>query len=172
MPASKLDDVGPRTPRRVLDDTIGYVLLLLLAAVVGTMFGVWLGFDPSYLSARAYVEQQQNAIRALNTLLPVLGAVCIALTLVLAFRTSVANLRYLLLAAAACLIVAALLTRFGNQPINALVLHWTADAPPEDWQTWRDRWWRLHEIRTLAGVVAYALILFAVLQRRSSKQTD
>ncbi|MDT3678709.1 MAG: DUF1772 domain-containing protein [Burkholderiaceae bacterium] len=172
MPASRLDDVAPRTPRQLLEDAIGYVLLLLLAAVVGTMFGVWLGFDPSQLSARAYVEQQQNAIRALNTLLPVLGAVCIALTLVLAFRTHVTNLRYLLLAAAACLIAAALITRFGNQPINALVLHWTAETPPEDWQTWRDRWWWLHEIRTLAGVVAYALTLLAVLRRRSSKQTD
>jgi hypothetical protein len=41
------------------------------------MFGVWLGFNPAALTGAAYVEMQQNAIRALNTSMPALGAVCI-----------------------------------------------------------------------------------------------
>ena len=40
--------------------------------------------NPISLSASAYIEQQQNAIRSLNTLLPVMGAICIALTVTLA----------------------------------------------------------------------------------------
>jgi len=54
---------------------------------VGTMFGIWLGFNPLALTAATYVEQQQNAIRDLNTALPVLGAVCILLTAALAVLT-------------------------------------------------------------------------------------
>jgi hypothetical protein len=40
-----------------------FALIVLLALLVGTMFGIWIGFNPSSLSASAYVEQQQNAIR-------------------------------------------------------------------------------------------------------------
>jgi len=84
---------------------IRFCLLLILALIVGTMFGIWIGYDPASLSATAYVEQQQNAIRALNTLLPVLGAVCILLTIVLAFLAKGdARGRALLVAAVVCLI--------------------------------------------------------------------
>ena len=63
---------------------IRFVLVVLLALLVGTMFGIWVGFNPARLSASAYVEQQQNAIRSLNTLLPAMAAVCILLTVALA----------------------------------------------------------------------------------------
>jgi uncharacterized membrane protein len=49
---------------------IRFALVVLLALLVGTMFGIWIGFNPASLSALAYVEQQQNTIRSLNTLLP------------------------------------------------------------------------------------------------------
>jgi hypothetical protein len=60
-------------------NAIRFILLLLLSLLIGTMFGIWVGFNPASLSAAAYVEQQQNSIRSLNTLLPVMGAVCILL---------------------------------------------------------------------------------------------
>ncbi|MEZ5605177.1 MAG: hypothetical protein R3E41_13495, partial [Burkholderiaceae bacterium] len=60
---------------------LGFANLLLAALVIGTVFGIWLGYDPSGLSAAAWVEQQQHAVSALNTILPALGAVTIALTL-------------------------------------------------------------------------------------------
>lgn len=167
MPASSLDEVTLKgSPAPLLDDGLRCALLLLLAALVGTMFGVWVGFDPSYLSARAYIEQQQNAIRSLNALLPLIGLLSIVLVGILAFRSVRPRVRYLLVAAAICLIVAGLITRFGNQPINALVLHWTPDAPPPDWSTWRDRWWHLHQIRTVFGVAAYVLVVLSMLAKR------
>lgn len=167
MPATKLDEVTPKgSPTQLLDDGIRFALLLLLAVLVGTMFGIWLGFDPSYLSAGAYIEQQQNLVRSLNALLPLVGLLCIALALVLAFRSPLPRVRYLLVTAAACLIAAASITRLGNQPIDALLLHWTPDAPPRDWVTWRDRWWRLHEIRTVLGVAAYMLVVLSMLGKR------
>ena len=145
-------------------NAIRFVLLVLLALLVGTMFGIWVGFNPASLSASAYVEQQQNAIRALNVLLPAMGAFCVLLTLVLAFMAGGnPRSRYLLLAVAALLVVAGLVTRFGNQPINAIVSTWNAQAPPANWTQLRDEWWHWHVVRSIAGVAAFALLVLSVL---------
>jgi uncharacterized membrane protein len=148
-------------------NVVRFVLLLLLALLVGTMFGIWAGYDPSALSASAYVEQQQNAIRSFNTLLPVIGAVCIVLTAWLAILAKEdARARYLLVAAVVCLLSAALVTRFGNQPINAIVMTWNPQSPPAEWAQLRDTWWRWHTVRASAGMLALGLILIAVLGAR------
>ncbi|MGE0798754.1 MAG: anthrone oxygenase family protein [Lautropia sp.] len=148
-----------------------FISLLLTALLVGTMFGIWLGFDPAALTATAYVEMQQNTIRALNTPLPILGAVCIVLTLALAALTKDRPGRYLLIVAALCLIAAGLITRFANQPINEIVMAWSAPAPAANWAELRDTWWRWHELRTGAAVVALVLALLAAV-RSSDPRSD
>lgn len=141
-----------------------FVLLVLLSLLVGTMFGIWVGYNPARLSALSYVEQQQNAIRAFNTLLPGMGAVCILLTAVLAFRgRSGSRVRNLHIAAAILMVVAAVVTRFGNQPINAVVMTWNAQAPDANWMQLRDTWWGWHIVRSIAGIGALALTFIAVL---------
>jgi uncharacterized membrane protein len=148
---------------------IRFVLLMLLALLVGTMFGIWVGFNPASLSASAYIEQQQNAIRALNTLLPAMGALCILLTVILAaLSKGDRRSRYLLVAAAVLMFVAALVTRFGNQPINAVVMTWRAQSPATNWITLRDAWWHWHMVRSLAGIAALALTVLAVLGAKRS----
>lgn len=97
--------------------------------LVGTMFGIWLGFNPGTLLAGAYVEMQQNTIRALSAVFPALGLICIVLTLALAVATKGDRRdRLLLVFAALCLGAAGLITRFANQPINVLVMIWSAQA--------------------------------------------
>lgn len=148
-------------------NALRFVLLMLLALLVGAMFGIWVGYDPAGLSASAYVEQQQAAIRSLNVLLPALGAVCIFLTIALAFAArSDARARALLAAAAALMIVAGLVTRFANQRINAIVMTWSAQAPAANWAQRRDTWWHWHIVRTVAGIAALALVLLATLRAR------
>jgi len=133
------------------------------------MFGIWVGYNPATLSAVSYVEQQQNAIRAFNTLLPAIGAICIVLTIGLAVRSgSDQRVRYLHVAAAICMVVAAVVTRFGNQPINAVVMTWTAQAPGNNWMQLRDTWWEWHIVRSLAGILALALTFLAVLASKRS----
>jgi uncharacterized membrane protein len=144
--------------------SIRFVSLLLTSLLVGTMFGIWLGFNPSALTANAYVEMQQNAIRALNTSLPALGLVCVLLTAALAMLTKHDKRgRYLLIAAAMCLVIAGLVTRFGNQPINAVVMTWSPQAPAANWMELRDTWWHWHILRTVAGVGALGLALLAAI---------
>jgi hypothetical protein len=44
------------------------------------MFGIWLEFDHSSLSAAVYAKQQQAAVHARTTALPLVGATCIELS--------------------------------------------------------------------------------------------
>ncbi|MGE5090175.1 MAG: anthrone oxygenase family protein [Candidatus Levyibacteriota bacterium] len=150
---------------------IRFIDLLLVALLAGTTVGIWLGFDPAGLSATAYVEQQQHAIRALNGLLPAVGAVCIVLTLILAVAAKRSpRARYLLFASTAFMVVAAVVTRFGNQPINAQVITWTTQAPPPNWSELRDWWWQWHTVRTVAMVAALAMLILATITGRASSR--
>jgi len=91
----------------MLATTLRFAGLFLTALLVGTMFGIWLGFNPAALSAGAYVEMQQNTIRALNVVLPALGLACIVLTAALAVVTRRdGRARSLLVVAALCLVAA------------------------------------------------------------------
>ena len=141
---------------------VNFANLLLAALVVGTMFGIWLGYNPADLSSRAYVEQQQHAIRALNVTMPVLGAVAVLLTLTSAFLAR-GNRRQLalFLAAALFFLAAGIVTRFLNQPINAIVITWSVDSSPANWIELRDAWWRWHVVRTGLGVVGLSLLIAA-----------
>ena len=143
-----------------------FLNIILVALVSGVQFGIWVGYNPQTFSASTYVEQQQGAIRGLNTLMPVLGLVSVLLTLFSAFQQKDdKSTFYVLLTGAALLIVSGLVTRFGNQPINRVVMTWTADSIPADWAAWRDRWWSFHIIRTLASLLALLLIVWSALKK-------
>ncbi|HMK60915.1 MAG TPA: DUF1772 domain-containing protein [Dissulfurispiraceae bacterium] len=145
-----------------------FIDLLLVALLVGTMFGIWIGFNPAELSASTYVEQQQRTIRALNTLMPLLGAVCIFLTIALAVLTKDSpHARYVLVITAICLLIAGVVTRFKNQPINSLIMTWDAQALPANWAEFRDQWWQWHIVRTVAGIAALCLLILSVLRGRN-----
>jgi uncharacterized membrane protein len=136
--------------------------VLLAGLVAGTVFGIWLGYNPTSLSASAYIEQQQNAIRALNVTMPVLGAICIVLTIAhaLLIRSNRFAL-YVLSLGVVFFIVAGLVTRFGNQPINAVVITWRANAPPSGWVEARDQWWTWHVVRTVASLAGFICVVAA-----------
>lgn len=143
---------------------ISFANLLVVALVAGAVFGIWFGYNPAKLSPDAYVEQQQQAIRALNVKMPVLGAIGILLTVISALLMMAERRTfYVLIGAVVCLVVAALVTRFGNQPINAVVMTWDAHVPPANWIEFRDTWWNWHIMRTVASVAGLCLLLLANL---------
>lgn len=145
---------------------VGFVNLFVVSLVVGTMFGIWLGYNPRNLSPTAYLEQQQQAIRALNVTMPVLGAIGALLTVVSAVLARGRLALVLLTAAVVCLLVAGLVTRFRNQPINAKVRTWSVQTMPNDWSTLRDDWWRWHITRTFAGIMGLSLVILGMLVER------
>lgn len=155
--------------RPMLATTIDFTDLLLAALVVGAMFGVWLTYNPTGLDATAYVAQQQQSIRGLNVTLPVLGGVTVLLTIFAAVLARGDRTRFtLLLTAAACFVAAGLITRFLNQPINAIVMTWSAAAPPADWMQLRDDWWRWHVLRLAVGLGGLCLLIAAMLRHEAA----
>ena len=145
---------------------IDFTNVLLAALLVGAMFGVWLFLNPRDSDAVLYVALQQQGIRGLDTTMPALGAATILMTIIAAVLGRGDSTRLgLLIAATACLIAAGLITRFLNQPINAIVMTWHRDAPPANWMHLRDEWWRWHLLRLTAGLGGLSLLIVATLKR-------
>ncbi len=148
--------------------TVLYVInLLVMAFVVGTMFGIWFGLNPFKMSYPLYLEQQQQLIRALNVKLPLIAAVGIVLTIISAILLrGDRNAFILLIVAAVLFIIAGIVTRFLNQPINTEVMKWLADHPPSNWMEVRDKWWKWHTVRLIAGIIGFCLLSFGLLKSR------
>ncbi|MEO8764036.1 MAG: DUF1772 domain-containing protein [Ginsengibacter sp.] len=136
-----------------------FLHVVISGLLAGILLAISLGYNPKNLSATTYIEQQQNAIRALNTLMPLIGLVTIILTLVSASMQKDNKAVFaILLIAAILLVTGALVTRLGNQPINKIVMTWNAADPPNNWPELRDKWWSLHMIRTTTSLIAFLLI--------------
>lgn len=142
--------------------TVHFANLLLAALLVGAMFAVFLFFNPVGLDAATYVSQSQQGIRADNGRLPILGAITTTLTLAAAVLARTERTRFTLLLVAAGLFVAAgLITRFFNQPINAVIMTWPVREPPASWVQFRNTWWRWHLVRFAAGLGGLCLLILA-----------
>ena len=142
-----------------------FITVILAGLLAGVILGIWLGCTPECLSAGAYIEQQQNMIRQLNVLMPVLGAIVIIFTLFSTYLKRYDRPAFsALLMAIAFLTLTGLVTRFGNQPINAIVMTWKPGAPPMDWMAFRDKWWMLHTIRVVTSFCSFCLIAWASIR--------
>jgi len=150
----------------LLEMAIRFANLFLAALVAGATFGVWLGFNPSGLDSSTYVALQQQGIRGMNIAMPVLGLATIVATVAAGILARHDKSQLALLAAAGCAFLAGgLITRFLNQPINAIVMTWSPSAAPVQWMALRDAWWRWHIARMLLGLAGLSLLIFAGLIR-------
>lgn len=139
--------------------------LLLAALVAGSVFGIWVSFNPMSLSSTTYVEQHQSLVKGFNVLLPALGSVIILSSFWLAYlNKNNQSVMVLFLIAGVFFLFTGLLTRFGNQPINSIMMTWKPTAPPSDWTEWRDKWWLYHKIRFFTSVVGLCLLIWVNLQ--------
>jgi hypothetical protein len=143
-----------------------FASLVLAGLLVGSMFAVCLIFNPARIDASTYVSRQQWGIRTLHPALPLLGMIT-ALSIIVAaiLSRSDGTRASLLLIAAALFIVAGLITRLRNQPINKIVTTWSPQAPPADWSRLRDAWWRGHTLRFGAGLAGLSLLILAALHQ-------
>jgi uncharacterized membrane protein len=138
----------------------------MVALVAGAIFGIWLGYNPKDLSAPTFIEQQQSAISNLNTIMPILGLTANILTLISIFLHKRDKRAFaILLIALLFLIISGLTTRFGNQPINSIVMNWDMNTPPGNWMELRDQWWTYHEIRTFTAFIALCLIAWVSIKK-------
>jgi uncharacterized membrane protein len=148
-------------------DIARFASLVFTALIAGGTFVIWAGFDPVSFSPATYIEQQQNAIRGLNVLMPVLGGLAIVSTLICAWlQRKRRSVFVLLIVGVAFLILSGLITRFGNQPINDIVVTWNAANAPASWTELRDQWWGLHRLRTICALIALVVIVWSNVRLR------
>ena len=145
---------------------IRFLTLLMAGLVAGTLFGIWIGYNPKNLSLNTYVEYQQGAIKALNTLMPILGLISVILTVIAAILQKQDQFVFvILIIASGFLIISGLITKFGNQPINSIVMTWSKNSIPTNWTELRDKWWLLHKLRTLTAFISFCLIIWSNIRK-------
>lgn len=145
---------------------IRFANIFVAALLAGTSFGIWMGLNPTNYSPSTYLEQQQNLVGSLNTLMVALVVMATLITLVSAFLQRKNKTMFIaLLGAAACFASCIFISRFGNLPIQTEMLTWKATALPDNWTALRDKWWSLHIMRTIAELIALALVSWTSIIR-------
>jgi hypothetical protein len=56
-----------------------------------------------------------------------------------------------------------LTSRFVAQPVYAVFLSWETNAPPQDWQRARDRYFRANVVRALGSAIAFVCFVTAAM---------
>jgi len=154
---------------RVLSTIARVALLVLVGLLAGSMFGIARGYDFASYTPATYLEVHQVSVRGLNVLLPALGLAAIVLSIGLAVSVRRERRSMIGFIVAAVLIaVAGLVTRLGNQPINDLVMGWTATTLPAGWEAIRDSWRQFHLVRLVLTLVAQVTLIVTMLGERRS----
>lgn len=142
--------------------------LLLASLSTGVLFGTRTALGPSSKSftTKTYVEVQQATVRNLRPVMGMLmpGAVVTNLAVLgLSARERRSPAFALMVAGILGNVTALTLTGLFEFPINARVLTWSPDAPPEGWEASMERWQAVHTARTASSVAGLAALLAAAL---------
>ena len=152
----------------MITSIIRFSNIILVALLAGASFGIWMGFNPMNYSVSTYIEQQQHLVLSLQTLLVSLVIIATLVTITSAFlQRKNKNIFIALLFAALFLLSCILITRLGNLPIQTEILTWKTNSFPENWTILRDKWWTFHIMRTIAELIALALVAWASVQKNN-----
>ena len=148
-----------------------FTALLFVALVAGAAFAIWFDYNPEGMSPAFYTEKMQHAIHIFTIPLPTVVVLGVLFTGISAFlaRSERPNF-FLLFAASVCMIAVALITRFGNIPINNQILTWSISSPPSDWANLAQKWWQLQTLRTALAIGALAFLISAALAHRATSK--
>ena len=143
-----------------------FLNIIIAALLAGTSFGIWIGFNPLHLSPSTYIKQQQNTIRSLNAIMTVLVLSAAVITIISAILQRGNKPVFIALVIAALFFIACILiSRFGNQPLNRVIMTWSQGSPPADLSVLRDKWWSFHIMRTIAELIALFLVTLADIKK-------
>lgn len=146
-----------------------FLNIILVALLAGTSFGIWVGFHPANYSVSTYIEQQQNLVSSLNTLMVSLVVLATLVTVACAFTQKRDKSSFFALLTAAFFLASCIvISRLGNYPIQTEMLAWTPTSYPENWVELRDKWWKFHVLRTIAELIALVIVAWtaAKLQQK------
>ena len=149
---------------------VRFLNIIVAALLAGVSFGIWIGFNPSGLSPSTFIEQQQNMLQSLRTLMVSLVVIATLITIFSAYLQKYDKSTFISLIIAAIFFIACILiTLLGNKPIDDKVITWTKDAIPKNWTELRDNWWSFHILRTIAEIIALLLVTWTSIRKDSKK---
>lgn len=148
-----------------------FAALFFVGLVAGAAFAIWFDYDPAGMSPAFYAEKMQHAIRVFTVPLPTVVILGLLFTIVSTFlaRRDRPDL-YLLIAASICIIAVALITAFGNIPINNQIMTWSINSPPSNWLELGERWWLFQTVRTIVAIGGLSLLILSALIRRDTSK--
>ena len=146
--------------------------LLFVALVAGAAFAIWIDYNPAGMSPGLYTAKMQHAIRVFTIPLPTVVILGVLFTIISTFLARPERREfYLLIVASICILAVALITAFGNIPINNQIKTWNINSPPSNWQDLAQKWWWFQTVRTIAAIGGLSLLIMALLARHGpSKQ--
>ena len=144
-----------------------FAALFFVALVAGAAFAIWIDYNPAGMSSAFYTEKMQHAIRVFTVPLPTVVVLGVLFTILSTFLARRERLDfYLLIAASVCIIAVALITAWGNIPINNQIRTWSINSPPPDWAELAQKWWWFQTLRTLSAMGGLSLLTITALVRR------
>ncbi len=147
-------------------ETVQFHAVLITALNMSVHFGTWVTERPirETTSGELFIEVHKGRDADAARLMPILGNASILLVAIGTFLVRTELIPLAVAAAGLVLIIADVaVTLRGNVPINKHVQSWQQDAPPPDWTDYRDRWERLHTLRTWLVVPGFALYTASVI---------
>jgi hypothetical protein len=144
-----------------------FAALFFVALVAGAAFAIWIDYNPVGMSPAFYTEKMQHAIRVFTIPLPTVVILGVLFTIVSTFLARRERLDfYLLIMASVCIIAVALITAWGNIPINNQIKTWSINSPPPDWAELAQKWWWFQTLRTLSAIGGLSFLTVTALVRR------
>ena len=142
-----------------------FISLLLTALAAGVVLGhVMSRAGKVTLPGPLFVTVQNTLYRNWGKRVGAVELGAFLSTLVVAFLTRGRGAIFALsLAGLLCLAAMLLVWAVFINPINIRVRTSTSESPPADWALLRDRWHRLHAIRSIFAVVGLSALISAVL---------
>ena len=143
-----------------------FMALFFVALVAGAAFAIWIDYNPAGMSPAFYTEKMQHAIRVFTIPLPTVVVVGVLFTILSTFLARRERREfYILIAASICILAVALITAFGNIPINNQIKIWNISSPPSNWRDLAQRWWLFQTLRMIAAIGGLSLLIIAALAR-------
>ncbi len=146
------------------------VLLASTGIFAGGLVMVAAAIVPTFreLPPRAYVQLHQTLSHYVDRFMPATVLLSIVVGLALTWLQTGA-VRALLLVGVFLAIAVAVISQFGNVPLNRKVRSWNPEAPPPETRDLVERWRRLHLLRTCAGVLAMGFFVVAAVLRNAGQ---
>jgi energy-coupling factor transporter transmembrane protein EcfT len=119
------------------------------------------------MSSASYTEKMQHAIRVFTVPLPTVVILGVLFTIVSTFLARHERFDFwVLIVASVCIVAVALITAWGNIPINNQIKTWSINAPPSDWAELAQKWWWFQTLRMLSAIGGLSLLTLTTLVHR------